>query len=788
MWDNLLRVDWGHLTHAYGWACDVPDILRSMIAHDESARGKGWDTFWSAINHQGDFYDSTVAAVPFLIEAVAHSGTPERAQILYYFRDRWLDAPEYGGDPVMTAPPGGVDIPTPVRSAVALASTSGPFGKSAEGRHDNFAVDSYRRMDLCAWQTARAIQVGRSTFVSLAEDADREVAAAAAALLLQWPETRIIGKRALVRAVADETDSVEQARRILEFGVYSASEDVSMLARWSAPDQPSVVRAAAGLVWAWVVNPRPLPQPAELALRTAAARKSDAFGKLPWVGVYRGPWALPANAAELILELVESRQKEVRWRAVQGLAIGRPTAGHLSAARVVPALLKRLSDDYNRIRAAAALALAQHGETVLDVDPDAIAVLIRALDEYRSHGWGDAAPGLDSDASVSGHAARLLAALSLRLTSVQRQEAVAGIDHAARRYAGRDEEYVHFTRMAVPAAKFLRDQRVIIANPRGWGLVELLAEFAFPDREERRLSPGDCDRRLADVYARAPDETIAAAIEAVRAASNVHVAIGAAQWLMTLGPAAESALEALDAMASGQSYAQKRVRAAGTYIRQSLLVTRDGGEELFQGDSERARVAQLLRVAAGAGLSGGSRDALIAESVRLTQHPDAYVRSGAAEGLALLMPAPDEVAAAVPALEQMLADETFVEVGIAGVYECGGRLFHWRRERRSPRAGAIHALFAAGRIPEGDRMIRAMLAQSTHPKILCGELAEPHRFPIAQWRLAADAAGGLSAADPSIRAVQQQCRLQLWPGNNAAQVCAAELSEIIRQLSGRLVP
>jgi len=257
---------------------------------------------------------------------------------------------------------------------------------------------------------------------------------------------------------------------------------------------------------------------------------------------------------------------------------------------------------------------------------------------------------------------------------------------------------------------------------------------------------------------------------------------------MTLGPAAEPALEALDAMASGQSYAQKRARAAGTYIRQSLLVTRDGGEKPSEEDIERARVAPLLRVAAGAGQSGSSRGALMAESVRLTQHPDAYVRAGAAEGLALLMPAPDEVAAAVPALEQMLADEAFAEIGIPGEYECGGLLFHWRLECRSPRASAISALFAAGRIPEGDRMIRAMLAQSTHPKIVCGELAEPHRFPIAQWRSAAAAAGGLSAAHSSIRAVQQQCQLQVWSGSNAAQVCAAELSEIIRQLSGRLVP
>src|SRR5215813_8031824 len=53
MWDNLLRVDWGRLTHAYGWARDVPDMLRGMVAHDEGARAKAWDDFFGAVTHQG---------------------------------------------------------------------------------------------------------------------------------------------------------------------------------------------------------------------------------------------------------------------------------------------------------------------------------------------------------------------------------------------------------------------------------------------------------------------------------------------------------------------------------------------------------------------------------------------------------------------------------------------------------------------------------------------------------------------------------------------------------------
>lgn len=797
MWDNLLRVDWGRLTHAYGRARDMPNILRNMIAGDENTRAKGWDVFWGAINHQGDYYDSTVAAIPFLIEAIAHSGIPERARILYSLRDRWLDAPVYGGDPLVPEPPGGTDIPTPMLAEEELVAVSErAFHESTEENHDEeleeeFDLSSYRRMDLCAWQTGRAIQSGRPTFVRLLEDRDREVAAAAAALLLLWPETRALGKQALIRTIAEEVDPVEQGGRILEFGVYAANEDVDTLAEWIAPHQLAPMRAAAALVWAWVVTPGPLPEPAAATLHATSVPSSDAFAKLPRVGVYhRGPWILPGNAAELILRLAEHNEKELRWRAVQGLEIGHETAKHLSAEQVVPVLLKRLSDDYNRIRAAAALALSQRGEAVLDFEPNAVPILIRALEKNKSQDWGDGFRGLDTDSSICGNAARLLTMLSHRLTAAQRKEALAGIDRAVRRYAGRKSKFIMFGGMGIQASPFLTKQRNFLLKSAQWGLAELFAEFAFADRGDRRLSPKDCDRRLADAYTRAPKQTVADAIQTVRAASDRDAAIGAALWLMTLGPAAEAALEALDGMAIGQldDYAREQALAASNFIRQSLLVTRDvEGEPATGGTTARHQVARLLRAAAEANLSGHEQGTLITELIGFLEHSDAYVRAGAAEALAKLTATTSQVAAAIPVLERMLTDEAFAEVGILGEYECEGRLFHWRQERRSPRAGAIRALFAMGRIPDGDRMLKAMLAESMHAQVLCGKSAAAHRFTIAQWGLAVDAAGGLSMADPLIHVTQQHCQSQPWPGNNAPYVCAAEISEVIRQLSGRRV-
>lgn len=783
MWENLLRVDWARLTHAYGWARDVPRILRNMVAPDEQTQKAGWDHFWGAVNHQGDFYDATVAAIPFLVAAVAEPQVADRAAILDYFRQRWLDAPIYGGDPMLAEPPGGVDVPTPLRSDADLTADAPALADtSAEAANEEFDISSYRPMDLCAWQTGRAILAGRPTFERLLNDPDREVAAAASILLLLWPETRRAGKRGLIRVIEHETDPVAQARWILEFAVYGERDDAATYAEWAAPQRPATVRAAAALAWAWVVNPAPLARAAAVALDDTSTPQSDAFARLPWVGVYhRGPWILPANAADVILRLTDNNDHELRWRAVQGLAPGRETVKHLTAAQVVPVLVRRLADPDNRVRAAASFALSRLGETILAIEPTAVSRLLRALD--------------DTDSSACGHAARLLAAVSGHLTPAQRTQAVVAVERAARRFAGKSQCHVMFDSMWVQAAPFLKEQQAALRKPIEWNVPELLAAFFWCDKQDGRLPPEECDRRLAEAYARAPQQTIAVAMRAARAGQDRAGAIGAALWLMTLGPAAEPALEALDAMAAGKldDYAREQARDAAAFIRRSLVVTPEShghAESTGHTPSVRERLALLSRELDASAAPAPTHGALIPGLIDSLEHPDAYVRAGAATILAKMTMAAPAASLAIPILEKLLADDGFAEVGVTGTYRCAGRLYHWRKERRCPRASALEAMFALGQVPAGDRVLRAMLAESTHAAIVCGKTALPHQFLIAQWRSAVAAAGGLAIADPLIRAARQQCRRDAWSGQDtdcSGFACEAELAGVIGQLSGRLV-
>src|SRR5207253_5077380 len=224
------------------------------------------------------------------------------------------------------------------------------------------------------------------------------------------------------------------------------------------------------------------------------------------------------NAAELVFRLAENNDRELRWRAMGGLTAGSETAKYLSPADVVRALIRRLKDRSKRIRQAAALILAQRGESVLEMAPDVVPALLHCLD--------------DTSPSACGHAAWLLAINANRLSPAQREEALAGVDRALRRFAGEKDAYVYFEDTSIGAKGFLERQRGPLLKPIAWGVSELLAAFFTRHQQAyRQLSPQECDRRLADAYAQAPQQTIAAAVAALGNANDLTAASGAALWL-----------------------------------------------------------------------------------------------------------------------------------------------------------------------------------------------------------------------------------------------------------------
>jgi hypothetical protein len=78
---GLDDIDWESLRHAYGSAQDVPGWVRGLVDPDPAVREESLDSMYGAVHHQGDVYDSTVAAVPYLIEALTVAGLPGRDRI-----------------------------------------------------------------------------------------------------------------------------------------------------------------------------------------------------------------------------------------------------------------------------------------------------------------------------------------------------------------------------------------------------------------------------------------------------------------------------------------------------------------------------------------------------------------------------------------------------------------------------------------------------------------------------------------------------------------------------------
>ncbi|HZU67020.1 MAG TPA: HEAT repeat domain-containing protein [Ktedonobacteraceae bacterium] len=114
MLEQLSSITWSDLSHAYGSAADVPQLLRDLASTDEQLRSRALGTLYTNIYHQGTVYQASAYAVPFLLELLRGETMPEREEILVllahlargntYHRQHWhFYSEERKQDPALLA-------------------------------------------------------------------------------------------------------------------------------------------------------------------------------------------------------------------------------------------------------------------------------------------------------------------------------------------------------------------------------------------------------------------------------------------------------------------------------------------------------------------------------------------------------------------------------------------------------------------------------------------------------------------------------------------------------------
>lgn len=757
---DIDRIDWEQLGHAYGKADDVPAMLWKSVSDSADEQQFGWEGIWGALNHQGDFYDSTVATIPFFVRFAGCEDVGGRAKFLAYLYGRYLDAADHGGDPLLDAPLVGSSNSTPLADEDRTSQDS--------DSHAGFCMELY------AWQCGRAIRDGLPVYKSLLNHPDREIAGSAANLMLLWPESRDTAKGSLRAAIDAETNPETKAELLLHYGVYGCHNDLEAFRYWTAPSEPLLVRTAAAICWGRVIAPAPLPTEVLTLLREATLPDCPEFVRLPWLGVYnRGPWTLPNNLAHLLIPLAANHDDEIRWRAVQGMMPGKKVEQWLRRDETCPVLAEALSDSRTEIRHAAALALAEIGSEVLEHCPQIIDRLITAVD--------------DQDAGVCGHSSRLLAILANQLNSKQRAQALKRTKAASRRFR-HSQSYVHFVMTGIPADRFLSDQHKAISRPVEWTLEKLWEVYAFQDREECTLKPRAVNDRLASAFRENPDSVIASAVGVLRKAGDRTTVLGAAKWLTTVGPAASSAIPAIESCGGGRfdSYIDGEMNLACRLIREAI----EFDENSAAGPTDMRIARQLVEEdAPGQTLSPDAwREHL--------EQDDWLARFQTLTALANAGRAYRDSGSSTMELQEMvcpsLRDESHDTVSITGEYRNGDQIYQWRRQRRSVAGAAVRAMFALGAHLRSSDLFDAMLREATQAYVRCGATVIVSEYSDEEWCLACESAdGGFSRGERRIRAARQQCRTSVWHGtvyDPLEAVAESHLRQVILRLSGRLVP
>jgi hypothetical protein len=274
--DDLDSIPWKDLTHAYGPADDVPDLLRALRTAAPDVQGEDsplWHLFGN-IWHQGTVYEATAYAVPFLIELAVDRQTPDRVGIL----------------------------------SLLAEIARGSSYHAVHGDHGGEPDFDQRKNRELTWvrQAHYAVAAGFKQFANLTIESG-EVRFAAAHVLAQLPEHGAEVAAILRTLLRKEARVSYRAGLLLLFGSVGDRSPETLSVLRDAVNSSERVERHAGAFSIARLNVRPLPEGAYAAIMEAiAADDLEAnLQDLPWDATGR------LDNKELFTSLDDSAQAQV---------------------------------------------------------------------------------------------------------------------------------------------------------------------------------------------------------------------------------------------------------------------------------------------------------------------------------------------------------------------------------------------------------------------------------------------------------------------------------------------
>ncbi len=262
MFEGLDSIDWQHLTHAYGPATDVPDLIRALASPEKSMRDQALYELHGNIWHQGTVYEATAYAVPFLIRLLTYESVEDKAGILALL--------------------------SCIAIGISYLAVHGDLSFYDEKRDTpEFKAELAREL---VWvrRARQAVGEGLPVYLELLINPDAETRMFAVHLLSCFKELAQESIPRLELLLTREKDLQVRATALISLGALSepGAPELEHLRSYITTEKPPLLRFAAALAVARCARKATPPEAVRVHLDSVGEAETieELYGGLPWFG------------------------------------------------------------------------------------------------------------------------------------------------------------------------------------------------------------------------------------------------------------------------------------------------------------------------------------------------------------------------------------------------------------------------------------------------------------------------------------------------------------------------